>query len=34
LGLSYKYVDLPADLFFATDELSGVNYIFEGKVNN
>ena len=34
LGLSYKYVDLPADLFFATDDLSQVNYIFNGKVSN
>ena len=34
LGLSYKYVDLPADLFFNDDDLAGVNYIFNGKVSN
>jgi len=34
LGLSYKYVDLPADLFFNDDDLAGVNYIFNGLVSN
>jgi hypothetical protein len=27
-------VTLPSDVFFLNDELRGVNYIFEGTVNN
>jgi len=34
IGLSYKFVTLPSDVFFLNDQLRGVNYIFEGTVNN
>lgn len=34
MGLSYKFVTLPEDIFLATDELADVNYIFNGKVSN
>jgi len=34
MGLSYKFVTLPSDVFFLNDQLRGVNYIFEGTVNN
>ena len=34
IGLSYKFMTLPSDVFFLSDQLRGVNYIFEGTVNN
>lgn len=34
LGLAFQYVGMPDDMFFATDALSDVNYIFRGLVNN
>lgn len=34
LGLSYKYVTMPTDMFFNGDTLDGVNYIFNGKITN
>lgn len=34
IKLAYKYVSLPEDIFFTSDVLDGVNYIFNGKVVN
>lgn len=34
LGLAFEYVGMPDDMFFATDALNDVNYIFNGKVSN
>lgn len=34
MGLAYKYIAMPDDLFLAQDKLSGVNYIFNGRVSN
>jgi hypothetical protein len=34
MGLSYKFVTLPSDVFFLNDQLRGVNYVFEGVVSN
>lgn len=34
LKLAYKYVGMPTDIFLSSDNLEGVNYIFNGKVDN
>ena len=34
LGLAYQYVTMPDDMFFTGDDLDGVNYIFEGEIQN